>query len=211
MTAVRLVVFADLHLGTKKAPGLRWAYEALSEATRRSPDVVVFAGDLLDKKKAVEADLADGVALFRHITEDLNLPLVHVWGNHDVGSGLLPRFPDLPGVHRPSGEGIEEIRVPGIPLVFHAVNVIRDPDPRDLLENLPRVEEPGHIGILHSEVEGQYTKNPCLPTTLEHLLSRGYGACLLGHVHTPVVLNEDPWIGWVGMGKMLELQVPPLP
>lgn len=208
---IRLAVFADLHLGKKKTPGLQWAYGALARAAENQPDVIVFTGDLLDKKKATEADLEDGVALFRYITEELGLPLVHVWGNHDVGSGLIPRFPELPGVYRPLGDGIEEIQVPGIPLVFHAVNVAFDPDTRNILKDLPKVEEPGHVGVLHTAVEGQYTKNPCLPTTPEHLLSRGYGACLLGHVHTPVVLHEDPWIGWIGMGQILELEVPGLP
>lgn len=210
MATVRLLAFADLHLGKKKSPGVRWAYEALAGAARHDPDVVVFTGDLLDKKKATDADLRDGIALFRHITQDLNLPLVHVWGNHDVGTGMIPAFPDLPGVHRPRGDGIEEIRVPGVPLVFHAVNVVQDPDPRDLLKDLPRVHEPGHVAVLHTEVEGQYTRNPCLPTTPEHLLSRGYGAYLLGHVHSPVVLNDDPWIGWIGMGQMMEIDAPAL-
>lgn len=210
MSTVRVATFADLHLGKKKSPGVRWAYEALAEAASHRPDVVVFTGDLLDKKKATGVDLAAGVELFRHITQDLDLPLVHVWGNHDVGSGMIPNFPDLPGVHRPRGGGIEEIRVPGVPLVFHAVNVVADPDPRDLLKDLPQVAEPGHVAVLHTEVEGQYTKNACLPTTPEHLLSRGYGACLMGHVHSPVVLNDEPWIGWIGMGQVLELEIPAL-
>ena len=211
MSTVRLAVFADLHLGRPSAPGARWAREALADTLANQPDAVVFTGDLVDKKKATRADLDEGVELFRHITQELKLPLVHVWGNHDVGSGLLPHFPEMPGVHRPHGYGIEEIRVPGIPLIFHAVNVIQDPDPRDLLKNLPRVQETGHIGVLHTEVEGQYTNNPCLPTTLEHLLSLGYGACLLGHVHAPVVLNASPCIGWPGMGRMLDIEVPALP
>jgi DNA repair protein SbcD/Mre11 len=211
MSTVRLAVFADLHLGRPGGPGARWACESLAGAVAHQPDVVVFTGDLVDKKKATRADLDEGADLFRHITQELKLPLVHVWGNHDVGSGLIPYFPDMPGVYRPRGGGIEEIRVPGVPLVFHAVNVVRDPDPRDLLKDLPQVHETGHIGVLHTEVEGQYTKNPCLPTTLEHLLSRGYGAYLLGHVHTPVVLNDTPFVGWPGMGRMLEIEVPALP
>lgn len=156
----------------------------------------------MDKKKATRADLDEGAELFRHITQEWRLPLVHVWGNHDIGSGLLPHFPEIPGVHRPHGDGIEEIRVPGVPLVFHAVNVVQDPDPRDLLKDLPQVQESGHIGVLHTEVEGQYTNNPCLPTTLEHLLSRGYGACLLGMCMPPSSSTTTPssvgraWAGY---------------
>ena len=168
-------------------------------------------GTCWTRGRATLAKLEDGVGLFRHITEGLGLPLVHVWGNHDVGSGLLPHFPELPGGYRPRGVGIEQIRIPDVPLVFHAVNVVTDPDPRELLQDLPEVAEPGQVGVLHTAVEGQYTNNACLPTTTGHLLSRGYGACLLGHIHSPMTLNEDPWIGWIGMGRMLELEVPALP
>ena len=211
MGTVRLAAFGDLHLGRRKAPGVAWAREALIDATRNGADAIVFTGDLLDKKKATGKDLDDAVDLFRMVTHELERPLVHVWGNHDVGSGMIPLFPEIRGVHRPTDDAVAEIRVPDLPLVFHAVNVTQDPDPRDVAKHLPRVEEPGHVGILHSEVEGRYTKNPCLPTTTEHLLSRGYEACLMGHVHSPVVLHEEPWIGWIGMGQMLEIEVAALP
>lgn len=211
MGTVRIAAFADLHLGRRKAPGVGWAREALVDATRNGADAIVFTGDLLDKKKATGKDLDDAVDLFRMVTHELGRPLVHVWGNHDVGSGMIPLFPEIRGVHRPTDDAVAEIRVPDLPLVFHAVNVTQDPDPRDVAKHLPRVEEPGHVGILHSEVEGRYTKNPCLPTTTEHLLSRGYEACLMGHVHSPVVLHEEPWIGWIGMGQMLEIEVAALP
>lgn len=211
MTSVRLAAFSDLHLGRTKAPGAPWAREALTEAVGRGADVIVFAGDLLDKKKATGKDLDDAIELFRYITEDLDRPLVHVWGNHDVGSGMIPLFPEIAGVYRPTTNDITEIHVPDIPLVFHAVNVATDPDPRDVVTRLPKVEQTGHVGILHTEVDGQYTKNPCLPTTADHLASRGYGACLLGHVHSPIMLLDDPWIGWIGMGRVLELEVPGLP
>lgn len=211
MGTVRLAAFGDLHLGRRKAPGVGWAREALVDATRNGADAIVFTGDLLDKKKATGKDLDDAVDLFRMVTHELERPLVHVWGNHDVGSGMIPLFPEIRGVHRPTDDAVAEIRVPDLPLVFHAVNVTQDPDPRDVAKHLPRVEEPGHVGILHSEVEGRYTKNPCLPTTTEHLLSRGYEACLMGHVHSPVVLHEEPWIGWIGMGQMLEIEVAALP
>lgn len=211
MGTVRLAAFGDLHLGRRKAPGVAWAREALADATRNGADAIVFTGDLLDKKKATDRDLDDAVDLFRMVTHELERPLVHVWGNHDVGSGMIPLFPEIRGVHRPTDDAVAEIRVPDLPLVFHAVNVTQDPDPRDVVKHLPRAEEPGHIGVLHSEVEGRYTKNPCLPTTTEHLLSLGYGACLMGHVHSPVVLHEEPWIGWIGMGQMLEIEVAALP
>ncbi|MDO5669907.1 MAG: metallophosphoesterase [Corynebacterium sp.] len=208
--SVRLAVFADLHLGRKKAPGLQWARQALVDAAPDA-DIIIFTGDLLDKKKATRADLEDSIDLFRFITQDLGKPLVHVWGNHDVGSGFIDEFPAIEGVYRPEGGDIEQLQVPGIPLVFHAVNVIEDPDPRTTLKQLGKVDGPGHIAVLHTEVEGQYTKNPCLPITADFLLSRGYSACLMGHVHSPVVLQEEPWTGWIGMGQMLELEVPALP
>ena len=33
-------------------------------------------------------------------------------------------------------------------------------------------------------------------------------AWVLGHVHTPEVLSQDPFIGWVGMGKAVLVDVP---
>ena len=204
---VRLAAFADLHLGRKKAPGVQWARRALTDAAADA-DVIVFTGDLLDKKKATRADFDDAVALFRFIADDLATPLVHVWGNHDVGAGFIDEFSTLDGVYRPEGGGVEKLEVPGVPLLFHAVNVIDDPDPRTTLDELEKVDGPGHIAVLHTEVEGQYTKNPCLPTTVDALLSHRYDTWLLGHVHQPVTLHEAPFIGWVGMASMLELDLP---
>ena len=140
MGTVRVAAFADLHLGRRKAPGVAWAREALVDATDNGADVIVFTGDLLDKKKASGRDLADGIDLFRLVTEELRRPLVHVWGNHDVGSGMIPQFPEIEGVYRPTGDEIAEIRVPDVPLVFHAVNVTQDPDPP--LRRLPHGARP---------------------------------------------------------------------
>ena len=119
MRTVRLVAFADLHLGRRKAPGVQWAREALADAAPDA-DVVVFTGDLLDKKKATGRDLADGIALFEFITGELDTPLVHVWGNHDVGSGMIPRFPTLDNVYRPVGGAVGKLTGPGSPVVVQA-------------------------------------------------------------------------------------------
>lgn len=208
MGTVRLAAFGDLHLGRRKAPGVGWAREALVDATRNGADAVVFTGDLLDKKTATAKDLDDAVDLFRMVTHELERPLIHVWGNHDVGAGIEDTFPAIDGVYRPDGAEIAAITVPGVPAVFHAANVIADPDPREVVSHFPTAAGPGHVGLLHSEVEGQYTKNPCLPTTVDALLSHRYDTWLLGHVHQPVTLHEAPFIGWVGMASMLELDLP---
>lgn len=204
----RLAAFSDLHLGKKKGPGLEWARSACAGAAELGADVLVFLGDLVDKKKGGPGDLDDAVALFRHLTGELGLPLIHVWGNHDVGAGIVDTFPAIDGVYRPNGAEITEITVPGVPAVFHAANVIADPDPREVISHFPTATGPGHVGLLHTGVEGQYTKNPCLPTTLDALLGLRYDAFLLGHVHQPVTLHTDPLIGWVGMGRLLELDLP---
>lgn len=204
----RLAAFSDLHLGKKKGPGLAWARSACAGAATRGADVLVCLGDLVDKKKGGPGDIEDAIALFRFITEDLGLPLIHVWGNHDVGAGIEDTFPAIDGVYRPDGAEIAAITVPGVPAVFHAANVIADPDPREVVSHFPTAAGPGHVGLLHSEVEGQYTKNPCLPTTVDALLSHRYDTWLLGHVHQPVTLHEAPFIGWVGMASMLELDLP---
>lgn len=207
----RLAAFSDLHLGKRKGPGLNWANAMCTAAAHRGADVIIFSGDLVDKKKGRPADVEDAIALFRFITGDLGLPLIHVWGNHDVGAGIIDAFPDIEGVYRPDGAEVAEITVPGVPAVFHAANVITDPDPREVVSHFPTATGPGHVGLLHSEVEGEYTKNPCLPTTVSDLLECRYEAWLLGHVHQSITLHDDPFIGWVGMGGLTELDLPVAP
>lgn len=211
MNTVRIAAIGDLHLGRRSAPGVQWVRDSLSEAVHRGADVVVFTGDLLDKKKATRLDLHDGVTLYKYVTETLNRPVVSIWGNHDVGSGFIDEFPEIPGVYHPIGASIAKIQIPGIPAVFHAANVITDPDPRDVVKYFPVAQGPGHIGVLHSEVEGLYTKNPCLPTTRQELVAKNYGAWLMGHVHQQIMLEEQPWVGWVGMGNLIELEIAALP
>lgn len=211
---VRVAAFADLHLGRKSAPGLDWAVRALSAAARRGAQAVVFAGDLFDRRKARERHVGQAVELCRHITEELGLPLVVCWGNHDVASGLIPRLPSLPGVHLPTGEDPVTIRVPGLPLHVHTVNVASHPDPRKAAGLLPPPSTGvANLGLLHTSLDGRADVSDCLPVAPAALAGHGYGAWVLGHVHDHVVLSEDPRIFWAGMGRVeiVDLPVPGTP
>lgn len=84
----------------------------------------------------------------------------------------------------------------------HSAGVKVDKDARELVGSFPMlVDGTVNLGILHTSLTGEHSNNPCLPFTPEELLDRNYDAWLLGHVHQPVLVNESPFIGWVGMGR----------
>ncbi|WIM67695.1 metallophosphoesterase [Corynebacterium breve] len=202
----KIAAFADLHLGAHYAPGSDWVKAELSQ---RNPDVVVFAGDLFDRHTALAEHEQEGAALFRWITQERQLPVVMIWGNHDVAKGFAfhNRFPAIDGVYRPESFEVESIEVPGVPVVFHAVNVQKKRDKRELIDDFPAAHEPGHVGVFHTGLTGEYTKNNCLPASLDDLSAKGYDAWVLGHIHAPKTLREEPYIGWPGVGRMVDLEV----
>ncbi len=211
---IRVAAFADLHLGRKSAPGRDWARDAASAAASQGCQAVVFAGDLFDRRKARERHVGQAVELCRHITEELGLPLVMCWGNHDAAAGLIPNFPQLPGVLLPAGDSPATIPVPGLPLHVHTVNVTAHPDPREAADLLPAPSSGvANLGLLHTSLDGRFDVSDCLPVSPATLAGHGYDAWVLGHVHEPTVLSEEPRIFWAGMGRMeiVDLPVPAHP
>ncbi|WP_257158991.1 metallophosphoesterase family protein [Corynebacterium cystitidis] len=209
-----LAAFADLHLGAHYTPGSPWVREELSgrAANQDTPDVVVFAGDLFDRHTSGPEQEAEGAQLFRWITQEMQLPVVAIWGNHDVAKGFEfhSRFPTIDGVYFPHGYDVCEITVPGINITFHAVNVAKKRDKRELIDDFPVVDvadSQKHVGVFHTGLTGEYTKNNCLPATLEQLQVKNYGAWVLGHVHAPTTLSQHPFIGWPGTGVMVDIRL----
>ena len=118
-------------------------------------------------------------------------------GNHDVHHNLTGTIPGGVIVAR---QEPQTIRAGGWALHTAAVEV--DRDPRRLVAKFPApVKEAPSLGLLHTSVTGEYSNNPCLPCTREELAACGYGAWLLGHVHERITLSDDPFAGWVGMGR----------
>ncbi|MHA2787548.1 metallophosphoesterase family protein [Corynebacterium sp. S7] len=206
---VHIAAFADLHLGAAYSPGSQWVKDELQA---RQAEVVVFAGDLFDRHTATETNEHEGAELMRWITQTLQTPVVMIWGNHDVAKGFEfhTRFPRIDGVYRPASFDVEELRVPGIPLAFHAVNVKKKRDERLLIDDFPTATGPGHVGVFHTGLDGSYTNNNCLPATESELREKNYATWIMGHVHKPTTLSREPYIGWPGVGVMEDLHIAPL-
>lgn len=179
----RLLCIADFHFGAKKCPGLPWLASVVSS---EAPDVLVIAGDLFDKK----ATEFEPVSSF---LGSLPIPVVLIWGNHDAACNATDSFEAPSNVYFPSLSGI---KVPGCDLVFHGCHVIAHRDNR--VVEFP-AGGPGHIGVFHTSLTGEWSKNPCLPSTLPDLQACNYSFWILGHVHKATQLAEG--IFWPGLGK----------
>ena len=191
-----ILIFADLHLGKPGAPGLHWALDMLENATA---DACVCLGDIIDRDADPATYVPQSYEVLSRAGERFNE--VHfISGNHDVHHELT--FPAAVMVHPTE---VHSFTCAGATVVTAAV--ASDPDPRML--TFPARQHHGpHLGLLHSSVSGEFSKGLCLPVTPQELEACGYDAWVLGHVHAPQVLNEEPFIGWVGMGSAVLYDVP---
>ena len=197
-----LLALADVHLGrkqtgdTKLGPGLDWALRAMEHAADAGCGHLVMLGDIIDRKRFSEHTYAEVDQFFRRGLELFDTVLFTA-GNHDAHHTLT-----LPSGVTVAGPSPATYRAGGWALHTAAVEV--DRDPRRLAGSFPApIDATLNLGLLHSSVTGEYSNNPCLPCTTDELLSLGYDAWLLGHVHQPVTLSRHPFIGWVGMGRAL--------
>lgn len=184
-----ILIFADLHLGRPDAPGMEWVLNVLEVTTA---DACICLGDIIDRK----ADAATYVPQAQKVMAracELFSDVHFISGNHDVHHELSLSSPVT--VH---SADVHSFHCAGATVVTAAVAA--DPDPRTLTFPTRQSNEP-HLGLLHSSVTGEFSKGICLPTTPEQLQACGFDAWILGHVHTPQVLQDNPFIGWVGMGE----------
>ncbi|HIW91526.1 MAG TPA: metallophosphoesterase [Candidatus Corynebacterium avicola] len=207
----RVAAIADIHLGAPGSPGLRWASDALRNAMGQDADLLVIAGDLVDRKHATDAVVEQAVELLRAAIAT-DVPVLVVWGNHDIAADLPSRLPDdltdTPGLAIAPGSDAATYRYGS--LTVHAQSVATNPDPREVVDGFPVVGDGSddaaasadgpHLGILHTSLTGEYSRKPCLPTTVAELESRGYDRWLLAHVHRPIAVTDT--IGWVGIGRL---------
>lgn len=179
-----IAVLADLHLGHPDAPGLSWALSALDRAHAAGARALVMLGDVIDRSEFTSATY-DEVDAFFAAAHDRFAEVHFIAGNHDVHHELRePLHPTEPHVFTCRG------------LRVVTASVAADPDPREL--SFPAAD----LGLLHSSVEGQFSRKVCLPITQAALEATGH-PWVLGHVHVPHVLADAPFIGWVGMGQVL--------
>lgn len=192
-----VLVLGDIHLGLPAAPGLDWAVSMLEAGARAGAEGFICAGDVIDRAHYTADTYGEVTAFFERAVE-LFGPVHFIAGNHDTHHELtLPRGVVVHEAHPHS------FRYHGI--TVHTAAVAQDPDPRSVITAFPaRGHVPGpHLGVLHTSLTGDYSRKPCLPATVEDLTQLGYDAWVLAHVHRPIELHQDPFIGWVGMGSAL--------
>lgn len=199
-----VLVLADIHLGRKQkddkkiGPGIEWALKALDRGAEAGARHMVMLGDVIDRKRFTERTYAEVTRFFEHGLELFD-SVVFITGNHDVHHDLRGVIPDDVIV-----AGIDPQTIRAGQWALHTAAVEIDRDPRRIVADFPAaVDGVPNLGLLHSSVTGEYSKHECMPCTVDELISSGYDAWLLGHVHERVVLSNDPFIGWVGMGKAL--------
>lgn len=218
MRSFRFIHAADLHLDCpfKGLSGLperlrsdirESTFAALDRlvelAIRERVDFVLFAGDIYETKdrslraqlrfqQALEALAGAGIASF----------VIH--GNHDPmleGYTAKLRLP-------------ERVRVFGCEAVESALVYAEDGQPlarisgisfgrAAVTDNLtPGYQAWGdgvfHIGLLHTNVDGDGEHGNYAPCRLSDLLGRGVDYWALGHIHTRRILHERPWVVYPG-------------
>lgn len=209
---MELLCAADLHLGRQPSrvpprlrerlaelgPAAAWR-RLVGEAVARRVAAVLLAGDVLDD----DLDFYEALSDLRAGVETLvaaGIAVVAVAGNHDVAA--LPRLARLvPGVRLLGAGGAWEAA--RIVAGDEALNVIGwsfpaasyDRSPLATLDLVDLDLGPGPtVGLLHADLDqpGRYA-----PVTGAELRAHPLAAWLLGHVHKPHPLADEPF-GYLG-------------
>lgn len=202
MSHTDIAVIGDLHLG-RPTPLCQpevlepWFARVVHTARTRGCQVLVITGDFFDKKAARDPEplLACAERMLRSAVAQ-GLLVVLIWGNHDAEAGLHHRLPEIDGVYA-AGTEPELIEVPGVEVVFPAVSVAVNRDPRRVIGSYPLTFRPA-LAVLHSSLAGGWGTSECLPATLAELEARGYAGWVLGHIHDRIHFAERPFIAYAG-------------
>jgi DNA repair exonuclease SbcCD nuclease subunit len=207
MSDFRFLHAADLHLDSplrgldSEAPAelLRGAsrhalVNLINTAIEERVAFVLLAGDLYDSRLY---DWHTGQFLIQQLGRLLRegIEVVAIAGNHDplnqLARGL--KVPGMMGADRPHTR-----RLNAAPVAVHGqsygVAEVKD----DLSRAYPQpIDGLFNIGMLHTAcgLGGHENYAPCRP---EDLARVGYDYWALGHVHTRVVLSQNPWMVFPG-------------
>jgi DNA repair exonuclease SbcCD nuclease subunit len=219
MANIKFIHAADIHLG-RPFSGLRRSspelgnlflqagYDAwdriVSTAIDQKVDFLTLAGDVFDAANpAVRARVA-----FKNGVErlyDAEIPVYLAVGNHDPLQTFPESLRNLPGLHLfgPNPEGTRltgEEQTDGV-MIFGAgfqKAVITD----NLVRKFRR--DPGielAVGVVHTNVAGTSGHENYAPCTLDDLKAARLDIWCLGHVHSCLVLSNDPLILYPGTSQ----------
>jgi exonuclease SbcD len=207
--AARIIAAADLHLGRRvPAPEViensfftpEGAWEALVDLVldpKSEVDALVLAGDILDN----EDDVLEAPFYFEQGLKRLqkqNIPVILIAGNHDwrflkVRHELL----GLGGVHILGAGGkweSRDIEVGGQTIRFEGWSFPAAQYSQNPLDTLSQAKHdaPVTIGLLHGD--WQSANSPYAPFSIKELIAVGRQVWVLGHIHIPKLICEDPLI-----------------
>lgn len=204
---------ADIHLdspllGLERYEGA--PVEQLRKATRRAFEnlvelalaeevlFVLVAGDLYDgdwKDYKTGLFFADQLGRLK----EAGIKVYIAAGNHDAGNRMtrqlrLPENAHVFPSRKPETFFLKEHNV-AIHGQSYAV--------QDTTENLARgypdaAKDYFNIGVLHSCLDGREGHAPYAPCNIGELAGKGYDYWALGHVHTPEIVSQNPWIVFPG-------------
>ncbi|MDU3175292.1 MAG: metallophosphoesterase [Corynebacterium striatum] len=166
-----ITIISDIHLGL---PG-----------NFELPDgdgALVVLGDIVDRNVGTEWTRKGEKLLAESSFETIHF----IPGNHDVHNNF--KWPEGIIVH---GTEPHFFEIDGVQA--WTCGVATDPDPREI-----EIPSFNGLGLLHTSVHGEFSRKPCLPCKLEDLQESG-ATWVLGHVHKPITLSAEPFIGWTGM------------
>ncbi len=209
---------ADLHLDTpfeglsNTDPALK---QRLTDASLDALDALVvlairehalfvaLAGDVYDgAKRGLRAQMRLLDATRR--LDDAGIWTFIAHGNHDpVGTGwtAIRAWPERVHVFAADrATTVELVAADGTSVTVTGTS-FPTPHVQDGLHvRFPRHDQPGfHVAVLHSNVGGVISHGSYSPCSIDDLVSLGYDAWLLGHIHTRSILRLDnPFIAYPG-------------
>lgn len=209
----KCLIAADVHLdsplhGLSRYPGA--PVEMLRGATREALEkliqlaleeqvaVVLLAGDLYDGNWR---DYNTGLFLSQQLArlQEGGIRAFVIHGNHDAENRMTRSLRLPPNVRVFTTRQPETVRLEDIGVAIHGQGFARKDVTDNLAERYPAaLPDFFNIGMLHTALSGYQGHAPYAPCSLGTLQSKAYDLWALGHVHTPVVLCEEPLILFPG-------------
>lgn len=210
-SSIRLLCAADLHLGRILPHSLEekskenfilnaWT-NLVALAGSSSVDAVLLAGDIFDS----EDNLYEAVFQFEKGVVELakkGIPVLAVAGNHDARLfAKRSYFPHLPQFKVLGKNGVWESHSLTVGQRTLRIDGWSFPDERyignPILTSLPCSREEIAIGLLHCECPGA-KDSVYAPVGVSDFAKTGHRAWILGHVHIPQQLLQQPDVFYCG-------------
>lgn len=188
------VIVEELRRSTFKA------FERLvDEAISERPDFILIVGDVYDGENRSLTAQNRFVQQLKRLN-NVNIPVVVSYGNHDHLSGNWSRF-DLPENVHEFGPEVSEVTltIRDEKVTIHGFSYGKRHIKESMIEQYRRkMDDTIHIGMLHGSIEGDEEHNVYAPFSRQALLQKNYQYWALGHIHKRQILYDEPAIVYPG-------------